>query len=102
MSQTWKQGICGCCGDMEVCCCVSFCTYCSIYSQSENLGKPGILYSLIACVFPCIPIFLLRSEAREKYGVEGSTVDDALCSFCCGACVMCQTGVEIKERGDAN
>ena len=46
--------------------------------------------------------FLLRQEARERYGIEGSTAGDALASFCCGPCVDCQTAAEIKGRGDAN
>ena len=85
--------------------------------------NPGALYCLLACLFPCIPIMLLRQEARERYNIEvtiillyyllhiyilhcillqGSTGSDAIASFCCGACVSCQTSVEIKERGDNN
>jgi hypothetical protein len=41
---------------------------------------------------------LLRSEAREKYNIEGSTIGDVGASFCCTPCVNCQTGVEIEER----
>ncbi|XP_040575439.1 cornifelin [Lepeophtheirus salmonis] len=102
MTTTWKQSLCGCCGDMETCCCGTFCGLCFTYQQAENLGKPGILYCLLSCIFPCIPIFLLRGEAREKYGIEGSTGEDAMTAFCCGPCVQCQTGTEIKERGDSN
>ena len=42
----------------------------------------------------------MRSEARERYGIDGSTGNDAVCSFCCGPLVNCQTAHEIKERGD--
>ncbi|CAB4069763.1 unnamed protein product [Lepeophtheirus salmonis] len=48
------------------------------------------------------PLWMLRGEAREKYGIEGSTGEDAMTAFCCGPCVQCQTGTEIKERGDSN
>jgi len=73
-----------------------------MYQNAENLGKNGCLYVLLSCLFPCIPIMLLRQEARERYNIEGSTGDDAIMSLCCGGCVMCQTAVEIKERGDKN
>jgi Cys-rich protein (TIGR01571 family) len=47
---------------------------------------------------PCIPALLLRQEARERWGIEGSTGEDVAVSFCCTPCVNCQTAVEIKER----
>merc|ERR1719479_331866 len=40
---------------------------------------------------PCIPILLLRGEAREKYGIEGSTVGDVGAACCCTGCALCQT-----------
>jgi len=43
---------------------------------------------------------LLRGEAREKYGIEGSTAGDAGAALCCAACVNCQTAAEIKQHGD--
>ena len=70
--------------------------------KSDPHINSGFLYCMLACIFPCIPIMLLRQEARERYNIEGSTGDDAVCSFCCGPCVSCQTAVEIKERGDKN
>ena len=81
-------------------CCVSFCFPCAVYRDAEALNKSGIFCGLISCFFPCIPTFLLRGEAREKYGIEGSTCGDAMCSFFCNRCVQCQIGNEIEERGD--
>ena len=79
-------------------------------------GKSGLLYTLLFCLIPCVPILLARQEARERYNIEvmpqmmmismimlmfqGSTMDDAVTSFCCTSCVMCQTAAEIKNRGD--
>jgi len=45
-------------------------------------------------------VLLLRGEAREKYGIEGSTLGDVAATFCCGGCVNCQTASEIKQHGD--
>jgi len=47
---------------------------------------------------PCIPLLLLRQEAREKYQIEGSTMGDVGASVCCSACVNCQTAAEIKAQ----
>jgi len=62
------------------------------------MGKSGPLYFMMACLFPCIPIMLLRGEAREAYGIEGDTGTDAVTSLCCGACAMCQVAVEVKKQ----
>jgi len=102
MSQEWKQGLCGCLGDCGTCCCGYCCPCCLTYSNAESLGKSGILCCLLWCIFPCIPVFVLRGEARERYGIEGSTAGDAMVSCCCTPCVNCQTASEIKGRGDDN
>ena len=98
MSNDWKQGTFNCCHDGEMCksskknrnlffskcetdrvplfpgLCGSCCTPCLIYRNAEDLGKSGLLCCLLSCVFPCIPLFLLRSEARERYGIEVSPI----------------------------
>ena len=58
----WWFLISGCCG--------TFCTPCLVYRNANDLGKSGCLYALLACFFPCIPLFLLRDSARERYGIE--------------------------------
>ena len=52
--------------------CTTFCTPCQIYQTAEDLNKSGMLYCLLSCFMPCIPVLLLRGEAREKYGIEVS------------------------------
>merc|ERR1719361_921067 len=98
MASQWKQDFCNCMGDCEVCLCVSFCSLCQTYQTAEGLNKSGLLYGLLWCIAPCIPTILLRSEAREKYGIEGSTMEDVAAAVCCEPCTQCQTAVEVKER----
>ena len=50
--------------------CGMCCGFCQIYQNAESLGKSGCLYMLLACIFPCVPIMLLRQEARERYNIE--------------------------------
>jgi len=98
----WKQGLCNCFGDCGICCCASFCSPCLTYQTANDLGKSGLLYMVLGCIMPCIPALLLRQEARERYNLEGDTAEDVGTAFCCTSCVMCQTAVEIKERGDSS
>jgi len=98
----WKQSLCNCCGDCGICCCASFCSPCLTYQTANDLGKSGLLYLVLGCIMPCIPALLLRQEARERYNLEGDTAEDVGTAFCCTSCVMCQTAVEIKERGDSS
>merc|ERR1719228_809003 len=94
----WKQDVFCPCQDLETCLCGTCCTPCLVYQNAEGLQKPGILWGLLSCFVPCIPIMILRNEARNQYGIEGSVAGDAVCSWCCTACVNCQTGAEIKQR----
>ena len=89
-SNDWKQGLCNCCGDVEIGCCGAFCWCCLNYKNAENLNKSGVLYTLLGCLAPCIPILLLRQEARSRYNIEGDTCGDLLATLCCGSCVTCQ------------
>ena len=100
MSPEWKQGVCGCCDDCDSCLCGYFCPCLLIMRNGDDLGRSGLACCLVGCFLPCVSIFLLRQEARERYGIDGTTANDALCSCCCGALVNCQTAAEIKERGD--
>merc|ERR1711894_206287 len=67
----WKNGMFGCFDNIGNCCCVYCCYPCAVYRDAEDLNKSGVLYGFLACLFPCIPTFLLRGETREKYGIEG-------------------------------
>merc|ERR1712241_616023 len=100
MSGQWKQDTFGCFSNVGTCCFGYCCGPCLVKRNADDLGKPGFLYCLLSCCIPCVPIFILRQEAREKYGIEGSTGEDALCSFFCASCTNCQTAVEIEGRGD--
>ena len=98
-SGDWKQGLFGCAEDSEVCMDGLFCTSCLTFMNAKNLDKPACLYtSFWYCLFPCVPVVLLRQEARQKYGIEGSIAEDVLASICCLDCVTCQTAAEIKHQ----
>ena len=120
----WNHGTFGCLSDMSNCkihlnkksiylikhslsniimislgCCGYCCLPCQMGKNADRLGESSFLYCILTCCIPCVPIFLLRGKARERYGIDGGTGEDALCSFCCGACVSCQIANELDERG---
>ena len=78
MSNGWHQGLCNCCGDISLCLCGLFCWPCLICSNARGLGKSGLIYNILGCFLPCLPVFLLRQNAREKYGIEGGDVEDVV------------------------
>merc|ERR1711874_728332 len=96
----WNSSLLNCCHDMGTCLCGYFCGCCQMYQNAEDLGENGIICFLASCITPCIPIFMLRNKAREKYGIEGDTVTDALVACCCGCCANIQTANEIRHHGD--
>ena len=53
-------------------CCGTFCVPCLSYNSAEKMGESGIVYGLITCLAPCIGIWMVRSKAQEKYGIEVS------------------------------
>jgi len=94
----FKQSTCGCFDDCGGCMFGWCCSPCQVYQNGEALGKSGFLCCLLGCLLPCVPALLLRQEARERWGIEGSTGDDVVSAVCCTPCVNCQISSEIKER----
>merc|ERR1712215_67011 len=113
-TETWKGGLFGCCGDIGVCltgCCAQPCL---AYDNAENLkpeefkdiqaftiriNKSRLMCCLLGCFFPCIPAFVIRQQARDKYDIQDTNlIDDVGAACCCAPCVQCQVGREIKQR----
>ena len=43
----WKQGVCGCLGDCDVCLCGYCCPCLLVKRNADDLGKEGLLYCLL-------------------------------------------------------
>ena len=70
MSNAWKQDMCGCCGDCTVCWYALCCGPCQVCDMATALQKSGCCYCLLGTIgLPCLPIFLLRAEARRRYDI---------------------------------
>ena len=116
----WNQGLFNFCGDCRICLCGTFCVPCLICQNAHDLGKSGLVYNLLGkffnhyntslpplqlpfpscagCILPCLPTMLLRSAARERYGISGSDVSDGIVSWLCTPCVNCQTAVQLQSH----
>merc|ERR1711936_1530939 len=96
MSNKWKHGLCGCLHDIRICLCGAFLPCCLICETSEKMGKSGLLYNILGCFAPCIPILLLRQEARHTRNIKGNTAEDVICACCCPELALCQVANEVN------
>ncbi|EPY21508.1 hypothetical protein AGDE_14033 [Angomonas deanei] len=44
----------------------------------------------MAFFLPCITSLIIRTNIRNRLGVQGNMVGDAVCCCCCGCCSICQ------------
>jgi len=65
---------------------------------ANKFGESGCLYSVLSFITPCIPIFLLRTQVRERYGIPGSTLGDICAASLCPCCASIQVANEVEER----
>ncbi len=49
---------------------------------SDATGEDQLI-SILSCLFPIV-LTIVRSNAREKKGIDGSIVSDLVVMFCCG------------------
>ena len=94
----WTHSWWECGGDLKICLCGTFCSCCMICSNAQALGKSGLVYNILACIVPCVPMFLLRQEASKQFGIRSEVGEDAAVSWCCYDCVNCQIAAELKAQ----
>ena len=94
----WTSAWYECGGGAKICCYGTFCSCCMLCDNAQALGKSGLVYNILNCIVPCIPMFLLRQEASKQFGIKSEAGMDALMSWCCTDCVNCQIAAEIKAQ----
>ncbi|MBN3305180.1 PLAC8 protein, partial [Amia calva] len=94
-SNKWTTGICNCCDDMGICCYGLFCLPCLECQTASEMGECCCL----PCLCPGIAPVAMRTGIRERYGIPGSILVDAIALCFCHCCVFCQMAREIKNRG---
>ena len=94
----WTSAWYECGGDAKICCYGTFCSCCMLCSNAQALGKSGLVYNILSCIVPCVPMFLLRQEASKQFGIKNEAGMDAMMAWCCYDCVNCQIAAEIKAQ----
>jgi len=97
VSNEFQQKEWECYKDIPGCCKGYWCAPCLICDNASKLDK-GAMGCILSCCFPACAVVLWRMEAREKYGIDGTTLMDVLWGLCCPALVNCQTAHEIEVR----
>jgi len=103
MSNNWQNGIFGCCSDIGQCCFAYFCPCIVAGKNAEAMGENCCLYGFLSTL-GCIGLFTqstIRQKIRERYGIEGSFINDIMCYCCCPLCALVQEANEIKAHGGA-
>ncbi|KPA75859.1 putative transmembrane protein [Leptomonas pyrrhocoris] len=95
--ECWK--INPCCGSPDakkmLCClfcwcCCSCCSMSKLFASSVDQECALVPHCLMACFLPCITAICVRTNLRNRLGVQGNMVGDCICVWCCGCCSQCQ------------
>ena len=70
--------------------------------NAAAIDEPCLLCGFLSLVlFDNITVYstaVIRGRVRDKFGIDGSLVNDCLVSCCCLCCAHVQHGQEIKTR----
>lgn len=87
----FQHGLCGCFDDIGLCLITYFVPCYTAGKNAEAMGENCLLYGIagITCVLP-FTNGMIRQKVREKYGIEGSFINDIICHWCCTLCALVQ------------
>ena len=95
----WKEGLFGCFSNIKVCLITWLCPIATVGAIAENLGEDTFVCGALKMCIPiynCIYFRGLRVKAAKNNGIaEESCGSFLLKMWCCGACMVCQTGNEV-------
>lgn len=88
----WSSDLFGCLDDIEVCLCGTFCPCIHCCMLADTMGE---------CF--CVPYLpgaraAMRTSLRHRYNIQGTIASDAIVSWCCLQCALCQMARELKSR----
>lgn len=80
------------------------CGVCVIATQKATLeGRTGCNIAQDCVPVTCCPLCcatLVRTQIRDRYGIEGSCISDALVSCLCSVCALTQQVQQMEHKGD--
>ncbi|KAG5472363.1 hypothetical protein LSCM1_03762 [Leishmania martiniquensis] len=109
-TRPWHYGLCVTCTEMNSCLECYFCTVCQLSRQFNVFynGKPelhlpvcllvaGLNLAGVPSIFALE--FILRSDVRRRYGIDGNVLSDCCVSWLCGPCAVQQQFLEMTSLG---
>ncbi|KAK7430279.1 hypothetical protein QQZ08_003254 [Neonectria magnoliae] len=109
-NQEWSNGLCSC-GPCDTCLLGTFLP-CILLGKTadrmrdptmqtaDNFNSDCMIFCGIQCVTGCGWIYAMmkRGEIRERFGIQGSGMNDCCASYWCGCCALIQQEKEVKAR----
>lgn len=92
----WSSGLCGCFEDCGICFAGFCCGEHLLCGISSRMGEGFCLPYL--CAMNMV-LAGLRIKLRTQENIQGSILDDYLCSTCCTSLVLCQMARELNHIG---
>lgn len=88
----WSTGLCSCFSDLFVCAVGCLCPLALSCYTASKYGEN--------CFLGCLPggMTAIRTHMRLTYGIQGTIINDALMTFCCGLCETCRMAREVRIR----
>jgi len=101
MSANWDVELCDCFSDIKVCLISWFCSPCQIAYQIAGVEghECGISDGILPCLFPFCCAISVRGKIREKYGIQGSCMNDFCVVWLCGICAITQQTRQLQKKG---
>lgn len=109
-TRPWHYSLCVTCTEMNSCLECCFCTVCQqsrqfnmLYNNKPELHLPvcllitGLSVSGIPSIF--VLEYIMRSDIRRRYGIEGNLLKDCCVSWLCEACAVQQQFLEMTSLG---
>jgi len=96
----WAHGLMGCCDDIGACLFAWLLPCISFGKNTEAAGTAGCFIGAILFLVPLVNLICwiqTRGAIREKYGIEGSLINDLLAICCCPLCALVQEAQQIKS-----
>merc|ERR1712088_1214945 len=93
----FTHGLFDCFGDCIVCIKTLWCPCLVSCDIAEGVDENKLLYCIGFLLLPTCIAAIQRQQVRNKYAIEGTIVKDCLLSWCCLACVLCQSARQVKD-----
>ena len=100
----WSQSLTGCFDDIGFCCITMYAPCFTFGEAAATLGEDCVMYGLGAMV-PFLNFYLyvtVRGRVREKYGIEGSVMEDCLMTWICPLCSLIQFAKQTQTEPGAS